>query len=291
LSSHARAISRGLDDEVRILRTWKHDHILELLSAFKKPDDGRHGSFSLVFPFAEHGSLYDFLRLEKPPDWITDQVQRRRLTLCVTVMDQIVGLLGALSLMHNKQPGQGFLIHRDIKPSNILIHHRRFKLADFSDVGGIRQADETSKTFWYGGTKLYAPPEITKQGLDSTGRARDMWAIGCVIVEIVTLLVFGFAEKPAVEAFELERFESSGELETKTFSLTIPCVTRWIQGLHDRIDASGELNAADKFRLRALLSASKYLLRENPSLRDKADSTRSFLAQNIGANGAATNFI
>jgi serine/threonine protein kinase len=63
------------------------------------------------------------------------------------------------------------------------------KLADFG-VSKFKGSEETSKTDWGLGTLMYAPPE--KETADPLGRARDMWALGCVFLEIAMMMRFAF---------------------------------------------------------------------------------------------------
>jgi serine/threonine protein kinase len=81
------------------------------------------------------------------------------------------------------------MMHCDIKPDNILIHNRTFKIADFG-LTRFKESDETSKTTWYLGTALYSPPE--KEG--TMGRGRDVWALGCVFLEIAFMIRYAFQE-------------------------------------------------------------------------------------------------
>lgn len=106
----------------------------------------------------------------------------------------MLGLVDALAFVHYKSSPSRYLVHGDIKPSNILIHNGLFKLADFG-VSRSRGSEEVSETCWEAGTLMYAPPEHVA-ATSRHGRTRDIWALGCAILEILVLLLYGFSDPP-----------------------------------------------------------------------------------------------
>ncbi|KAI9857271.1 MAG: hypothetical protein M1813_008309 [Trichoglossum hirsutum] len=261
----ASSIERLFVEELQVLRyisSWRHEHILEFLAAFKVPSDGRFGSYALILPYADGGSLHEFLRLSGPPDWLRETTSSA--DTCDIVYSQTFGLLDALTLIHSKLKSSNFIIHRDIKSSNILIQNGTFKLADFG-LARIKALDETSKTDWYAGTPMYAPPERTVGGEAGFGRARDAWAMGCVLLEILILLCHGFSRMPEVENFEQERLKSSGEREVRAFSLTMGCVSDRLV----RLDAMTENteHPSDREKLKTMLAAVRGMLCLDPAER------------------------
>lgn len=95
------------------------------------------------------------------------------------------------------------------------------------------------ETEWLAGTPIYAPPERVT-GFESFGRARDVWALGCVLLEILSQIVYGFSENAAVEIFERERLKTSRILETRVFCLTMECVYTWMGKICKRIEETNE---------------------------------------------------
>jgi serine/threonine protein kinase len=226
------------------------------------PSDGRFGSYALILPYADGGSLHGLLRLSEPPGWLREATSSA--STCDIVYSQTFGLLDALTLIHSKLKSSAFIIHRDIKSSNILIQNGTFKLADFG-LARIKAVDETSKTDWYAGTPMYAPPERTVGGEAGFGRARDAWAMGCVLLEILILLCHGFSRTPEVESFEQERLKSSGEQETRAFSLTMECVSNRLDRLDAMIENTEHLG--DRGKLKTMLTAVRGMLCLNPTER------------------------
>jgi serine/threonine protein kinase len=91
-------------------------------------------------------------------------------------------ILYGLQHLHNND-----IVHRDIKGSNLLVtHDGRVKLADFGaskilEYGTIRNFEE-KHTFI--GTPMYFAPEVIQN--HNYTYASDVWALGCVIIEMIT---------------------------------------------------------------------------------------------------------
>lgn len=98
----------GFECEVEILRSLKHDNIVELLD-FKKSQK----NFYLVLEYCEGGNLAEYLRLHRK---LPEKEAMR-------IFKQI---LQGMSAMH-----QFKIVHRDLKPANILFKNGRIKIADF----------------------------------------------------------------------------------------------------------------------------------------------------------------
>lgn len=76
------------------------------------------------------------------------------------------------------------IIHRDIKPSNVLVYSavKMIKICDFGLAKPYtRQGSQTPKVV----TSLYRPPEITL-GCPNYGYVVDVWAMGCVFLEMIS---------------------------------------------------------------------------------------------------------
>jgi serine/threonine protein kinase len=98
------------------------------------------------------------------------------------------------------------------------------------------------------GTPMYAPPERADPSLDH-GRARDVWAFGCVLLEVLVLIAFGWRTEQVphtcdastkhvyhdadgitswVEVFKEDRRLSGANPETRTFADKPECVEKWL---------------------------------------------------------------
>jgi len=88
-------------------------------------------------------------------------------------------LLDAISYMHCRG-----LMHRDIKLENLLFDSGILKVAD---LGSIRDAGRTALKLTTAVVTLwYRPPELLLGNTEYTSSI-DIWSIGCVIVELLTM--------------------------------------------------------------------------------------------------------
>ncbi|XP_078434816.1 protein kinase superfamily protein [Wolffia australiana] len=87
-------------------------------------------------------------------------------------------VLQGLSYMHNN----GYF-HRDLKPENLLVTKERAKIADF---GLAREVASRPPYTEYVSTRWYRAPEVLLQ-LSSYSPAIDMWAVGAILAEMLTL--------------------------------------------------------------------------------------------------------
>jgi serine/threonine protein kinase len=191
----------------------------------------------------------------------------------------------ALGFLHSKSSSIGYVIHRDIKPANILIQNATFKIADFGS-SRIKASEETSMTEWVVGTPMYAPPEKIAEDSDKHGRARDVWALGCVMLEILVLLIYGFRKPATVEVFEQERLESSNKKDVRAFSRTMGRVEAWMANI-GRLLEKGHQRDKDRWvdgdwqneqkMLRNLLNAVQSMLKVNQLERVESSQVLEYL--------------
>lgn len=127
------------------------------------------GSPYLVMEIADRGSL-----------------DRTKLLSWGTVRRVILQLLDALAYAHARD-----LIHRDVKPANLLLAsvpdgRVRVKLADFGiahlDPNEAAERDDGRAV----GTFSYAPPEQLHGEWRRYGPATDLYAVGCLVWQLVT---------------------------------------------------------------------------------------------------------
>jgi serine/threonine protein kinase len=159
-----------IDHELQLLRNLRHHSIVPMLSDF------RHNTYHcIVFPYAEHGTLEDFIFRQK---------SRTRLSLeqAHAVLFQ---LLEALEHVH----AMGF-VHSDVKPANVLIHsiddkgRPRVWLCDF---GLTKSHEEAEKFAGRLGTDFYEAPELfARRGFSEKV---DLWAVGVILYRLVTGLI------------------------------------------------------------------------------------------------------
>lgn len=262
------------DNLIKMVK-WPHPNILTMLGSFELVRGGSTVSFNLIFPFATGDDLANFMRLPLSDHADLNGPYPLGFVVCEEygawahgVLDECAGLLSALAYIHHGLDGQ-IIIHRDIKPANILIHERRFKLADFG-ASRIKSSATASATARWAGTETYSPPELLqpRDGEERVrfGRARDVWALGCVLLELAVMLSacrHGDV-MPSVEGFRMARTQASekpGEDPgTDAFAQTMECVR-----------ATAELITQLKdVHLSCLVNVATSMLDVNPDTRPQA---------------------
>ena len=177
----------NLINELRILATHKCPFIVKFKMAFVEQT---HLYF--VTEFASNGDLTRLIKTktQKNEPINEDVIWTYFLQICV-----------ALQYLHNLN-----IIHRDLKPANIFIDKDdNVKLGDFGISKIMR------KFMMYGqtqiGTPLYMSPEIYRR--ERYDVKVDIWALGCVLYEMLTF-------KPAFQASNM------AELKNHIFRGNIP---------------------------------------------------------------------
>ncbi|CEF61736.1 Cyclin-dependent kinase-like 1 [Strongyloides ratti] len=146
--------------EVRMLKNLKHINLVNLIEVFK-----RNRKLHLVFEYCERTLLND---LERYPQGCPD----------VLIKKTIYQLCLAIKYCHKHN-----CMHRDVKPENILLTSNDVvKLADF----GFARVVNTNDLYTdYVATRWYRCPELLVGDIEY-GISVDIWAIGCVLAEMVT---------------------------------------------------------------------------------------------------------
>jgi len=147
--------------EVKLLRSLKHENIVELKEAFRQK-----GTLHLVFEYVEK-SLIDIL--EASPAGVGADMAR-------TLIYQLARALEHCHCHH--------VIHRDIKPDNLLLNlfDNSLRLCDFGSA--CKTSGNTVLTD-YVATRWYRAPELLVS-FNNYSSAVDVWGMGCVMVELTT---------------------------------------------------------------------------------------------------------
>merc|ERR1712130_409353 len=164
--------------EVSLLQTLEHEAIIKLKEVLLT-DGGK--KLCLVFEFADM-DLHQYIRKFKDLHSASTRSSSRsniRFT-SVLVKSLTKQLLEGIKYCH-----QHSIVHRDLKPQNLLITlDGQLKIADF---GLARQYAIPVPTYTHEVVTLWyrAPEVLLGQKLYSL--AVDIWSIGCIFAEIVTL--------------------------------------------------------------------------------------------------------
>ena len=169
-----------------------HPNVIPLLASYtlETVESGHHvKTLHLLFPLAE----MDFA------DWMTNpqipfnvamlSKQERQ----AYIYRSMYALVSGISYLHREVDGI-VTAHHDLKPRNILLVNDKLQIADFghSHLRPIITGSATEGASGLG-TYEYQPPEYWNEDGSRAevkhGRAFDVWAMGCIIVELATLVV------------------------------------------------------------------------------------------------------
>jgi ankyrin repeat protein len=261
--------------EVVALRRRFHPNLIPLLASFTECtiESSFETKFvNMLFPYAEM-DMEKWLYLPNPPTLLACQSRSEQRQYLYTAMCNLVSALAAL---HREVEGL-VTSHHDLKPKNILVLGEKLMIADLGmselvhlgRVGGS-EIDGTKGL----GTSTYHPPEYYRED-DSErkkrkmfGRAFDMWAMGCIMVQVAVLIVWGW-ESGKLERFRKDREEfvfqqvdqGDGDRDmlgnNDSFVKSIPVVDAWLARLQE--DGSAILQG--------YLAVTIQMLRGNPCER------------------------
>lgn len=152
-----------------------------------------------VFPWADGGNLLDLWRSRDSHRDRSD-ITRQRIP---DLVNQLVGLARALTRLHTYSHGNAASYrHGDLKPENILIFDSKIQgslgVWKMADLGLARYHMAATgdplrtKSISGAGTISYQPPETTTNAKAApTSRLYDVWSMGCIILQLMTWLIYG----------------------------------------------------------------------------------------------------
>ncbi|KAL0023610.1 hypothetical protein WJX77_006925 [Trebouxia sp. C0004] len=154
-------VQRTAARELEMLRTLHHPNLVSFLESFRA-----NGRLHLVFEFMDRTLLQDM-------EVLTDGLPAE------DVQSHMFQLVHAVAFLHNNK-----VMHRDLKPENMLLSQEGvLKLCDF---GFARHLGGPGTLYSdYVATRWYRPPELLV-GLTHYGLSVDVWALGCLLVEMAT---------------------------------------------------------------------------------------------------------
>ena len=162
LKKELRRKKMGKDDvdkEVAMHERMRHVHVIKFLKVFEMRD-----GFYMIIELAQGGTLAS------------------RICATLSASDAwrwSLQLARVLEFIH----GLG-MVHRDLKPENVLLSRTGdVKVGDFGLAADVTGSTRVSKAMTKVGTTNYFSPELG-ESLDGSVRANDMWALGCMLVEM-----------------------------------------------------------------------------------------------------------
>jgi serine/threonine protein kinase len=177
----------------------KQKHIVRFITAFRRGQRGEE-DYYLIFEWADGGNLRDL--------WMQTANPALSARLIKEAIRQLLRLAQALCAAHNLSETGASFRHGDLKPENILCFKSdtEFGTLKIGDWGlakhhNIVTQERPQKTTTRHGTLRYEPPEVVigippleGQAKDRLSRLYDIWAMGCVTLEFLIWLLYGYDE-------------------------------------------------------------------------------------------------
>ncbi|KAI3400686.1 hypothetical protein diail_2398 [Diaporthe ilicicola] len=232
-----RLIASGVENEferedkcLRLLHGLRHPNIVQFLGSYTHKKE-----HNFLFPYIET-DLGKVLSAEK---------RHGGFQWDFTFYAALTGLASALANTHHlvldeKEHGVQFEAigyHHDLRPPNVLVSHDSFILADFG-LGSLKDAGALSNTPYKIISGDYIAPECTdmEEIPQTVNRAIDVWAFGCLILEVVTYMLKGpygvkeFRDKRHTPG-RLPRWKDSVFYQPQAGGGIKDEVLEWIEGL------------------------------------------------------------
>jgi serine/threonine protein kinase len=195
---------------IEYVQRFEDDHIVKLVKAYA------HGeNINLVFPKA----WTNLDHLLRDNEYHYDSKRGSSLS-AADAWIQLQGISSALKRMHGfgseesghseRMTGSKICIHFDLKPDNILVEEGlngaagRWLITDFGQAALAPRGNGTTPLVGgHFGTDAYAPPEID-ESVD-TGRAYDIWSLGCIMLEIAAFVLYSYAGLKGAQGLDQAR--------------------------------------------------------------------------------------
>lgn len=159
-------INRTALREIKLMQELNHENVLGLLDVF-----GHKSNVSLVFEFVD-----------------TDMeiiIKDQKIILTpANIKSYMIQTLKGLQYLH-----MNWIMHRDLKPNNLLINSQGIlKIGDFglAKFYGSPGRINTHQVV----TRWYRAPELLFGARHYSGTGVDMWAVGCILAELLLRVPF-----------------------------------------------------------------------------------------------------
>ncbi|KAJ3548547.1 hypothetical protein NM208_g950 [Fusarium decemcellulare] len=151
--------------ELKVLKRVSHRHCVELIGSYS---DAKH--FALIMePVGDYNLAEYYQKAKGNADMLS-------------LMRSFLGCLtSALQYLHGSR-----IRHRDIKPQNIVVKGDCPLITDFGIAYSWENLKRGTTTADSSKTMIYAAPEVVR--VEARNESADMWSLGCVFLEIATVL-------------------------------------------------------------------------------------------------------
>jgi len=157
--------------EVEVLQKLQSKNIIKMIdhgtTLIERDFGGNYLADYLCLEYAEHGSLFDFLYLEKKA--FSEPIAK----------NLFLQILNGLEVTHNYG-----IAHGDLKTENVLVHADwSLKLCDFGNAFTNSNIENDNIK---SGTKSYSAPELLQSRNRICGLKTDIYSLGIILFILVT---------------------------------------------------------------------------------------------------------
>lgn len=200
----ASTIERRVKSEADIMSKLRHNHIASVNLHYKTD------TWNIIMSPVADMDLHTFLEEKCIGQNYPSNMIRK--------IDPWFGcLISALTFAHDEQ-----IKHEDIKPRNILILKNKVYLTDFGTAKDFSELEaSTVSDFLEQGTPVYWAPELRPWG-----RAADVFALGCVFAEMLTV-----RQSRSLRDFREFRHNSTTQGFRYGYAASLPKVKRWLKDM------------------------------------------------------------
>ncbi|GME74151.1 unnamed protein product [Ambrosiozyma monospora] len=205
---HYTGISQSAIREMSLCKELKHENITNLVEIVLEKK-----SIYMVFDFAEY-DLLQIIHYHSHPDF--KHIPE------LTLKSAVYQILKGLSFLH-----QNWVLHRDLKPANIMVTNEG--VVKIGDLGLARKFNNPLQSF-YSGDKVvvtiwYRAPELLLGARHYTP-AIDMWAVGCIVAELLSLRPLFKGEETKMDNKKQVPFQENQLLKILEI-LGTPTLNKW----------------------------------------------------------------
>ena len=196
------------------LRARQDQYIVPLLASYtsRKRESFEVEELNLVFPLAVMDLEYFMEKSEAEQRWKLQDPKKKS----AFIYRNVFQLVSAVASLHC--PINGFTTsHHDLKPKNTLLFEDGLKICDLGsgELVSIMKTETQVR-----GTYAYKPPEYWDENGSRAstkhGRSYDIWSLGCLVLELMVLEVFGWVGK-VLDFKEARRKNSNVRVPIKDF--------------------------------------------------------------------------
>lgn len=155
--------------EITSLKRLSHHHLVSVIGSYTDQK-------SVAYLMEPVGECNLMTYLQQPRHWIEERLPSLR---------KYFGCLAnAVAYLHRQR-----VRHRDLKPQNILVKNYVVYIADFGNaLDWSKRGRDTTNDSTIPFTEQYVAPEVAKRSASSRNSASDIWSLGTVFLDMITVL-------------------------------------------------------------------------------------------------------